>query len=123
MANKVPLRLGPLAVLLLVVSVALTTLSILSYSTAHADLILAQRFAQSVESRYALEREGNRFLYDLKQQNADDYTVEDDIVRKEWELNGYTLRIEVRNLREVEKWQIRKEWEYDDTISDLWNGE
>ena len=37
---------------------------------------------------------------------------------------GYTITVEIDPATyEVTKWQIHKEWEYDDTIDNLWNGE
>ncbi|MBQ3392333.1 MAG: hypothetical protein IJG52_02855 [Lachnospiraceae bacterium] len=60
--NQVPIKLGPLALLLTVISICLTVLSILTFTTSGADLRLAQRYADTVKARYALESEGQAFL-------------------------------------------------------------
>ena len=49
--KRIPIKLGPLALLLAVVSLCLTTLSILTFTTARADMALAERFADTVSSR------------------------------------------------------------------------
>ena len=56
--NQVPVKLGPLALLLTVISICLTTLAILTFSTARADWRLADRYAQTVTARYDLMNEG-----------------------------------------------------------------
>ena len=53
--KHVPIRLGPLALLLAVISICLTILAVLSFTTGQADLRLAQRYADTVTERYALE--------------------------------------------------------------------
>ncbi len=55
--KQVPIKLGPLALLLAVISICLTTLAILTFTTARADLRLAQKYAETVSTRYELERE------------------------------------------------------------------
>ena len=59
--KKTPIRLGPLMILLLVISIALTTLALLTVTTSRADRALAERFAASVSARYGLERDGSAF--------------------------------------------------------------
>ena len=54
--NKAPIRLGPMALLLTVISICLTILAILTFTTARADLRLAQKYAETVQARYAAER-------------------------------------------------------------------
>ena len=63
--KHVPIKLGPLALLLAVVAICLTILSILSFTTGQADLRLAQRYADTVKERYALEAEGQQFFADV----------------------------------------------------------
>ena len=55
--HQVPIKLGPLALLLTIISICLTTLSILTCTTSGADLRLAQKYAETVQTRYSLERE------------------------------------------------------------------
>ena len=60
--KHVPIKLGPLALLLAVISICLTTLALLNVSTAKADECLAEKFAETVQTRYALETEGQELL-------------------------------------------------------------
>ena len=48
--------------LLTVISVCMTTLGILAFATARADWNMAQKYADTIQTRYALEAEGQRFL-------------------------------------------------------------
>lgn len=125
--NRPPIRLGPLALLLLIVAVALSTLSILTFTTAKADLTLAKRFARSVEIRYELEKEGNRFLAEVAEDpsalQGENVTYEDGHYCYRTTLDGYTLTIILKeDTSEFSFWQIRREWEHDDTIDNLWDG-
>ena len=52
--NRTPIRLLPLALLLTVISICLTVLAILTFSTAGADLRLAEKYAETVRTRYEL---------------------------------------------------------------------
>ena len=60
--RHIPIKLGPLAMLLTVISVCMTTLGILAFATARADWNMAQKYADTIQTRYALEAEGQRFL-------------------------------------------------------------
>ena len=60
--NHAPVKLGPLALLLTVISICLTILSILTYTTAGADDRLAQRYSQTTTERYELEIAGQEAL-------------------------------------------------------------
>ena len=57
-----PVRLGWLSLLLTVVILCLATLSVLSLSTARADLAQAQKQAAQTDSVYALECAGQQWL-------------------------------------------------------------
>ena len=92
--NKAPIRLGPLALLLTVVSICLTILAILSFSTARADMRLAEKYAETVQTRYALDRMGQEYLAALDSgSEAAPTPDEDGVIRREFEQDGYTLRI------------------------------
>ena len=71
--KEVPVKLGPLALLLSVISICLTTLAILTFTTARADLRLAEKYADTVSLRYALEQEGQDFLRILSETDQADY--------------------------------------------------
>ena len=60
-----PVRLGWLSLLLTVIILCLATLSVLSFSTARADLTLAQKQARQSQSIYALECAGQQWLAEL----------------------------------------------------------
>ena len=55
--RHVPIKLGPLAVLLTVISICMTTLGVLAFTTARADWSLAEEYADTVRVRYELEAE------------------------------------------------------------------
>jgi len=65
--KQIPIKLGPLTLLLTVISICLTTLAILTFTTARADLRLAEKYAETVRSRYALEEQGQAFRQELSE--------------------------------------------------------
>ena len=69
--HQIPIKLGPLALLLTVISICLTTLSILTFTTASADMRLAQRYAQTVQERYALEIKGQEYINEAEKSLAE----------------------------------------------------
>ena len=73
--KQVPIKLGPLALLLAVISICLTTLGILTFTTARADLRLAEKYASTVRTRYELERRGQEFLQELSETDPADYPI------------------------------------------------
>lgn len=129
--KHVPIKLGPLALLLTVISICMTTLGILAFATARADWNLAQKYADTVGTRYALEAQGQRFLRDaaeawqeggMPEGFAGTRTGEDGVVSKIFEEGEFSLRIEIVSegggLRVV-SWRINREWEPDAEM-DLW---
>ena len=56
--NRIPIRLGPLALLLTVIAICVSSLGVLSVADAAADLRLAERYAETVRIRYELEEKG-----------------------------------------------------------------
>ena len=85
-------RLGPIAIFLMVVAIILTTLAILTISTTNADKVMAERFAAVTSVRYELEAEGQQFLRDVDEQIAEGAAPERTAT---FERSGYTLDIEV----------------------------
>lgn len=128
--NQTPIKLGPLTLLLTIISICLTVLAILTFTTAQADERLAQKYAQTVQVRYELEQEGQAFYRDLSEYGAD-MIMDDTVTRnaqgiftKTFEKDGATLRIGYRNTRgdiEIVSWRQEKEWE-EDTDLNLWDG-
>ena len=114
--DQVPVRLGPLALLLTVISICLTTLAILTFTTSGADLTLARKYAETVHSRYALEEEGQTLYAERKAAgNAAlmDETLEDD---------GFLLHIKTDAAGNITEWRHEKEWQEDSSIGNLWGG-
>lgn len=109
--EETPIRLGPLALLLTVISICLAVLAILTFSTARADQALAERYAQTVSTRYELERKGQSFLADA---GPGEKAV--------FEQDGMSLTVELDDNGNVISWNINKEWVHDDTIEGLWPG-
>ncbi len=107
-----PIRLGPLSLLLTVVCICLSVLAILTFATARADRALAERYADTVSTRYALEREGQSFLL----------TAEPG-AEAVFERDGMRLRVALDDNGDVICWTVDKEWKQDETIGGLWTGE
>ena len=130
--KQVPIKLGPLALLLAVISICLTTLAILTFTTARADLRLAVKYAETVRIRYALEQQGQEFLQTLSGTDPADYGLmdwerdRDGVYWTEFEQDGATLRIGFRPDHDTGytllSWRQEKGWVEDDSIVTLWNG-
>ena len=134
--NQVPVKLGPLALILAVISICLTTLAILTFTTAGADMRLAERYAGTVKERYALEKEGQEFLAEIRETVSDpmdlyliddlDFTENGDAV-KVLRQGDATLTITLRENDEggidVVSWKQEKLWEEDDDTPGVWLGE
>ncbi len=130
--RQVPIKLGPLALLLTVISICLTTLAILTFTTAEADRRLADHFADTVETRYRLESQGQSFLkeveeaasagnpgllaaYQTEEYNVYENTIED---------GGASLTVRVRyegDHGRILSWKLEHSWE-EDTDVNVWNG-
>ena len=125
--KHVPIKLGPLALLLAVISICLTTLALLNVSTAKADERLAEKFAETVQTRYALETEGQELLERLYAGEEDGWERRGDgTLWRSVEKDGVTLQIGLRGEGAdgytVVNWTQEKEWEQDPHIADLWDG-
>lgn len=113
------MRLGPLALLLCVITICMTSLSMLSYANASADTRLARRYAQTVQTRYSLEQKGQEFLKEMND------TPAGDLIEKEFTENGYQLQISLERTGdsyEIRYWKINKIWEEPTQIDHLWEG-
>lgn len=136
--KHIPIRLGPLALLLAVISICMTTLGILTFTTARADLSMAEKYAATVQTRYGLEEEGQKFLLEAGKaleegvdlQSLPDTTTDTEGVTWKRITDGdYSLMIGLR-LKEdqgekpgIVSWKITKAWEEDTSMGNLWNGE
>ena len=129
--KQVPIKLGPLTLLLTVISICLTTLAILTFTTARADLRLAEKYAETVRTRYELEAEGQSFLRELRDLDPADLSLMDldrDAQCVSWTtlkedgaqlLIGFTYD---RDGYQVVAWRQEKEWDQDTVIGNLWSG-
>lgn len=143
--NQVPIKLGPLALLLTVISICLTTLAVLTFSSSQADLSLAEKQAQTVKTRYELESRGQCYLDDVIQaveagdlseiQGDFDGTMESDggmmsenvrEITKTFSEGEMTLTIMLTledGAVNVTSWRIQKGWEAKDvSLENLWPG-
>ena len=127
--KDIPIKLGPLALLLTVVRICLSILAILTVTTARADLRLAEKFAATVEQRYALEAEGQSFLRDLNERGLGQERLspgEDGLYRLTLERDGAVVRLELARRDgawECVSWVQEKEWVQDPLIEGLWLGD
>ena len=125
--KQVPIKLGPLALLLTVISICLTVLSILTFTTARADLRLAEKYAQTVSARYALEVEGQELLRELQDSDPALLDMTRDASARwhaDLERDGAHLRIAVEKAGDgwqVVEWRQEKEWQ-EDTSLNVWGG-
>ncbi len=122
-----PIRLGPLALLLTVISICLAILAILAFSTSRADMRLAEKYAETVQARYALEKDGQEYLCRLNAgREAAPEPDEDGVRRIELERGGCLLSIALLDDGQggwtVLSWRQEKRWEQNETIDNLWSG-
>ena len=132
--KQVPIKLGPLALLLTVISICLTTLAILTYSTARADMRLAEKYAETVRVRYTLEIQGQEYLRDLaRESDRDGLEVLEDFgaptdgtQRKTFEQDRTRLHVAVKPDGQggyaVTQWKLERDWQQDTSIGNLWSG-
>lgn len=132
--RHIPIKLGPLALLLAVISICMTTLGILAFATARADWSLAEAYADTVRIRYGLEAQGQQFLCTAQEMVLsgtgleglpDTETDEAGVVWKVLTEGEYGLRIGIAadgdtGIRVV-AWRMEKEWELDEDMN-LWDG-
>lgn len=134
--NQVPIKLGPLALLLTIISICLTTLSILTFTTSRADMRLADKYAETVKIRYELEQEGQAFLREADEAvssglplNAvfDAVPVPDGGISRTFEKDGTVLTVTLapgdRQGVSVREWTIMRQWEEDNSIGNIWLGD
>ena len=130
--KQIPIKLGPLTLLLTVISICLTTLAILTFTTAKADLRLAEKYAETVRSRYALEEQGQAFRQELSETDPADYGLSgwerdsDGIYHAVLTQDDLSLAVGFRpgaeGGTEILQWQHTKNWTEDESIGQLWDG-
>ena len=128
--KDVPVRLGPLALLLAVISICMTVLGILTYATSRADKNLAGKYAETVRARYSLEISAQEWVSGfLSSPSAPDGETQDDdgVYRREFtDGEGMILRAGVRIGQDgravVAEWRYEREGTEDTSIGKLWDG-
>ena len=120
------IRLGPIAIFLVVVAIVLTTLATLTLATTNADKVMAERFASVTAVRYELEAEGQQFLRDYDEQISAGAVTDNDRSRT-FAKDGYTLEIEVSRPDaagnyNIVSWNLKKDWNADDPFTHVWKG-
>ena len=130
--KQVPIKLGPVALLLTVITICLTVMAILTLTTAAADQAMANRFADSAQIRFSLEAEGQQFLQQADEQlsgggelqDLPDVSTAGNSVEKVFEQEGYQLTIRLRPEGDsdyiVTRWSLEKKWKEKETIDGLW---
>ena len=130
------IRLGPIAVFLTVVAVVVATLAVLSTSTANADKVMAERFADVTKARYELEARGQLFIQKYDEQVRSGSVDPGKLGAeksgsgevKEIKGKGYILEVGVSSAGpdgkyRVTGWKLKKQWNADDPYSNVWKGE
>ena len=120
------IRLGPIAIFLVVVAIVLTTLATLTLATTNADKVMAERFASVTSVRYELEAEGQQFLRDYDEQISAGTVTDNDRIGT-FAKDGYTLEIEVSRPDaagnyNIVSWNLKKNWNADDPFTHVWKG-
>ena len=129
MKQEAPVKLGPLALILTVISICLAILAILSFTTARADLRLAEKHADNVSERYALEREGQSYLREVSTalKNGSALNVDSDGVLRHSLKSGDSMLSIGLEFKEggwqIVSWWQEQAWEPNLDIGDLWSGE
>ena len=128
--KRTNVKLGPLALILTVISICMAILAILSYTTAHADKRLAEKYADTITVRYQLEREGQKYIADNCGSIADGGTEilsdESGIIWHTIESGDDMLRIGIEptdNGFRTVYWRQEHAWEPNTEIGQLWAGE
>lgn len=121
--KQIPVKLGPLALLLAVISICLTTLAILTFTTSRADMRLAEKYAQTVQTRYELEIQGQEFVQGIAGGDLQGLTPDGDgILWKTIEKDGALLRIGITPEGRIVSWRQEMQWQQDTDMGNLWNG-
>ena len=132
--NQAPIKLGPLALLLTVISICLTTLAILTFTTAQADVRLAEKYAKTVTERSDRMSEGAAFLAEAAGAVSSGMSLSDlpDTATDEGGITWYEkengeerivvgVREEDGELK-ITSFRVTREWSEDLDIGNLWPG-
>lgn len=131
--KHIPIRLGPIALLLTVITICLAVMAILTISTAGADLAQATKFAESTQIRCTLERAGQDFLREADDMLAGGGSLTDlpgteasregpaGSVEKTMRNKGYQLTVrlepEGKDDYRIGEWSLEKTWQQDQDLN------
>ena len=120
-------RLGPCALILAVITLCMAVLSVLSLSTALADMRLSEKYAETVSLRYELEYEGQKYLDSIRKDISlltENATGDDGVYIVRFEKDRSVLLVGIRlngSEPEVVYWKHQRLWEEENSIN-LWQG-
>ena len=127
--KEVPVKLGPLALLLTVISICMTVLAILAFTTARADLSLARPYAETVKERYSLEILGQQYLQETAEDLRQGIVLmpdADGMVHEMIEQGSMKLDIALKPEGSagyrIDSWKVERRWVEDTDIGNLWDG-
>lgn len=125
--KQVPIKLGPVALLLTIITICLTVMAFLTVSTAGADKNMAKMFADTTQIRCSLEEGGQEFLQQADEVLAGGGVLTDLPDTKSYEGGpegsiekiikdeGYHLTIRLEPEGEgdyrIAAWSLEKQWE------------
>ncbi len=122
--KHVPIRLGPLALLLAVISICLTVLSILSFTTGQADMRLAERYDATVREHYILEADGMKAVQVTCESMNSDMAPDGSFWLVKDSGPQLSIVMKPRNGRwTIEKWVYEAPWEENTQMDGIWMGE
>lgn len=124
--KQVPIRLGPLALLLTVITICMAVLGVLTLSTAQSDLLTAEKYSRAVAVRYRLEALGQAFL-EKEEEIPWDEADSDGIYWKTFIEGDASLHIGLIKSEEagcrVVSWRFARDWQEQNSMGQLWQGE
>ena len=130
-----PIRTGTLTILITLVAVCLAVLSVLSFSTSHADLVLAKNSLQRYYQDTALQNQAQHWLQSVDQSLFYGYDIplgeinpNGSISTTLTDSNGRCLAVSVTPSQtqnspryRITRWQFSQLWEPDTSLN-LWDG-
>lgn len=135
-----PIKLGSMTLLLTIVLLCMAILAVLTLSTAHADLALAQKYADRLQQVYALDATGQQLLAQIDralQQGAtqqellqllpQDAVLQDDQITLQLaDESGQTLTVALQLTAtgtKIVQWEPAVQWSPEERLQGLWGAD
>ncbi|MBQ3273768.1 MAG: hypothetical protein IJH51_00560 [Christensenellaceae bacterium] len=127
------IKLGPLAIFIVIVAIIMTVLALLTFATARADYATAEKYADVTQIKYELDRMGSEYMMDLDStlKNGGSIMLMDgaerqgrDLYRHVESIGDYELTIDFSvkgGSYEIKRWKITRVWQEDDSMGNLWH--